>query len=92
MLRRIGFGVVTAMLVVGFRVGPVPAAEVDGSQASPVVQASSQGGDASDTRPPLFTLSEISYIFQKFSVDQGTVQLMDQLQLIRATSSGAVAR
>ena len=92
MLRRIGFGVVTAMLVVGLGVGPALAADVEGSQMSPVVQASSQGGNLSEARPPLFTLSEVSYLFQKFAVDESPAQLMDQLQLIQATSTSAVPR
>jgi hypothetical protein len=80
------------MLVVGVRVGPAQAADIEGSQTGQVVQASSQGGDASEPRPPLFTLSEVSYIFQKFAVAESPAQLMDQLQLIRATSTGAVPR
>jgi len=90
MLRWIVFGVVTTVLVVGFGVGPALAADVEGSQ-SPVVQAS-QSGDSSETRPPLFTLSELGYLFQKFSVDESPAELMDQLQMIRATAAGAVPR
>lgn len=87
MLSKFGIGIAAFVLTVG--VGSSVAAEsADGS----VVEGRTQGAVRTETKPSLFTLSEVTYVFEKLALAEVAIDTLDQLQAIQSTGSGPSVR